>query len=81
MRNQYGAELRELITSAFAVDVVLEMHMADAFHDEVDAYRTSILADSVWHLFSRDPCSYRSSIELPVEHLRNATARCLSPEL
>jgi hypothetical protein len=38
MRNQYGAELRELITSAFAVDVVIEMHKADAFHDEVDAY-------------------------------------------
>lgn len=38
MRNQYGAELRELITSGFAVDVVLEMHNADAFHDEVDAY-------------------------------------------
>jgi adenine-specific DNA-methyltransferase len=38
MRNQYGAELRELITSAFAVDVVIEMHNADAFHDEVDAY-------------------------------------------
>ena len=38
MRNQYGAELRELITSAFAVDVVIEMHNADAFDDEVDAY-------------------------------------------
>jgi adenine-specific DNA-methyltransferase len=38
MRNQYGAELRDLITSAFAVEVVLEMHTADAFHDEVDAY-------------------------------------------
>jgi len=38
MRNQYGAELRELVTSAFAVDVVIEMHNADAFHDEVDAY-------------------------------------------
>ena len=38
MRNQYGAELRELITSAFAVDVIVEMHNADAFHDEVDAY-------------------------------------------
>ncbi len=38
MRNQYGAELREMITSAFAVDVVLEMHNADAFQDEVDAY-------------------------------------------
>lgn len=38
MRNQYGAELRELVTSGFAVDVVIEMHTADAFHDEVDAY-------------------------------------------
>ena len=31
MRNQYGAELRELVTSDFAVDVVIEMHNADAF--------------------------------------------------
>lgn len=38
MRNQYGAELRDLVTSEFAVKVVLEMHDADAFHDEVDAY-------------------------------------------
>ncbi len=28
----------KLMTSAFAVDVVIEMHNADAFHDEVDAY-------------------------------------------
>jgi adenine-specific DNA-methyltransferase len=38
MRNQYGAELRKLITSSFAVEVVIEMHDADAFNDEVDAY-------------------------------------------
>jgi hypothetical protein len=38
MRNQYGAELRKLITSGFAVNVVIEMHNAGAFHDEVDAY-------------------------------------------
>ncbi len=38
MRNQYGGELRELVTSDFAVEVVIEMHNADAFHDEVDAY-------------------------------------------
>ncbi len=38
MRNQYGAELRQLVTSSYSVDVVLEMHNADAFHDEVDAY-------------------------------------------
>jgi len=38
MRNQYGAELRGLVTSGFAMDVVVEMHNADAFHEEVDAY-------------------------------------------
>jgi adenine-specific DNA-methyltransferase len=38
MRNQYGAELRALVTSAYSVEVILEMHNADAFHDEVDAY-------------------------------------------
>ncbi len=38
MRNQYGAGLRELITSEYGVEVVMEMHNADAFHDEVDAY-------------------------------------------
>lgn len=38
MRNQYGAELRQLITSAFSVELLLSMHHADAFHDEVDAY-------------------------------------------
>jgi adenine-specific DNA-methyltransferase len=38
MRNQYGADLRELVTFAFGVEVVIEMHNADAFHEEVDAY-------------------------------------------
>jgi adenine-specific DNA-methyltransferase len=38
MRNQYGADLREVVTSGYSVDVVIEMHNADAFHDEVDAY-------------------------------------------
>jgi hypothetical protein len=38
MRNQYGADLRKLVTSGYSVDVVIEMHNADAFHDEVDAY-------------------------------------------
>jgi hypothetical protein len=38
MRNQYGAELRQLITSSYSVEVVLSMHNANAFEDEVDAY-------------------------------------------
>lgn len=38
MRNQYGADLRELITSEYAVDAVISMHDVDAFEDDVSAY-------------------------------------------
>lgn len=39
MLNQYGSKLRELVTTGgYAVDAVVEMHRADAFHDEVLAY-------------------------------------------
>lgn len=38
MRNQYGGELRELVTSGYAVEVVIEMHNANAFHHDVSAY-------------------------------------------
>jgi hypothetical protein len=41
MRNQYGTELRQLITSAYSVDVLLSMHNVDAFEDGVDAYPLS----------------------------------------
>jgi adenine-specific DNA-methyltransferase len=38
MRNQYGAELRQLISSAYSVEMLLSMHHANAFDDDVDAY-------------------------------------------
>ncbi|MBI4002413.1 MAG: Eco57I restriction-modification methylase domain-containing protein, partial [Nitrospira defluvii] len=38
MRNQYGADLRQLITSAYSVDVLLSMHNVNVFEHEVDAY-------------------------------------------
>jgi adenine-specific DNA-methyltransferase len=38
MRNQYGADLRHLISESYAVDTVLTMHDTDAFEDEVSAY-------------------------------------------
>lgn len=38
MLNQYGAELRGLVTSSFAVEAIVEMHRADAFDDDVSAY-------------------------------------------
>lgn len=38
MRNQYGAELRRLVTRSFGVETVVEMHNADAFALDVSAY-------------------------------------------
>lgn len=38
MRNQYGADLRELISGAYAVDTIITMHDVDAFEDHVSAY-------------------------------------------
>jgi len=38
MRNQYGADLRELITSDYSVETVIAMHDVDAFEDDVSAY-------------------------------------------
>ncbi len=38
MLNQYGAELRRLITAGYAVETVIEMHRADAFEFDVSAY-------------------------------------------
>jgi adenine-specific DNA-methyltransferase len=38
MLNQYGSNLRRLVTSEYSVEAVVEMHKADAFHDEVLAY-------------------------------------------
>ena len=38
MHNQYGARLREFVTSGFSVDFVLTMHDVDAFEEQVSAY-------------------------------------------
>lgn len=38
MLNQYGAELRRLVTGRFGVETVIEMHDADPFDDDVSAY-------------------------------------------
>ena len=38
MRNQYGADLRALVSGSYAVDTVLTMHDVDAFEDDVSAY-------------------------------------------
>lgn len=38
MLNQYGAELRRFVTARASVEVVIEMHRADAFALDVSAY-------------------------------------------
>ncbi len=38
MRNQYGADLRELVTQGYAVEHVWSMHDVDAFEQPVSAY-------------------------------------------
>jgi adenine-specific DNA-methyltransferase len=38
MRNQYGRQLRELISRRYSMDLVLTVHDVDAFHDQVSAY-------------------------------------------
>lgn len=38
MLNQYGGELRAFVTSAYSVDIVVEMHTANAFESDVSAY-------------------------------------------
>ncbi|MDR3618394.1 MAG: TaqI-like C-terminal specificity domain-containing protein [Paludisphaera borealis] len=38
MLNQYGADLRRMVTENFSVETVVEMHNANAFEDDVSAY-------------------------------------------
>ncbi|WP_435009273.1 Eco57I restriction-modification methylase domain-containing protein [Tundrisphaera lichenicola] len=38
MLNQYGADLRQLVTSGFNVETIIEMHNAEAFDSDVSAY-------------------------------------------
>jgi adenine-specific DNA-methyltransferase len=43
MRSAYGTELRRMVSSAFAVEAVIEMHDAPAFENEVAAYPAVIV--------------------------------------
>jgi adenine-specific DNA-methyltransferase len=43
MRSAYGSELRRMISAAYGVEAVIEMHDAPAFEDEVSAYPAVIV--------------------------------------
>jgi len=43
MRSAYGAALRRMISAAFGVEIVIEMHNAPVFEDEVAAYPAVIV--------------------------------------
>jgi hypothetical protein len=38
MHNQYGADLRRLVSSSYAVEAIVSMHDVDAFEESVSAY-------------------------------------------
>lgn len=38
MRNQYGRQLRQLVSKGYSVDATITMHDVDAFEDQVSAY-------------------------------------------
>jgi hypothetical protein len=60
MLNQYGAELRSLVTSNFAVEAVIEMHSAAAFEDDVSAYPAiTLIPDGKGKSVARRPGSLR----------------------
>jgi hypothetical protein len=43
MRNQYGAGLRQLVTSDHAVEAIVTMHDVDAFEHDVSAYPAVVI--------------------------------------
>ena len=43
MRSAYGSELRRMVSSAFGVEVVIEMHNAPAFEEQVSAYPAVVI--------------------------------------
>jgi hypothetical protein len=43
MRSAYGAELRRMISAAFGVEAVIEMHDAPAFENDVSAYPAVVI--------------------------------------
>jgi adenine-specific DNA-methyltransferase len=43
MRSAYGSELRRMISAAFGIEAVIEMHDAPAFDDDVSAYPAVII--------------------------------------
>jgi len=43
MHNQYGADLRALVSGSYAVDAVVTMHDVDAFENQVSAYPAVIV--------------------------------------
>ena len=43
MHNQYGSQLRDLVSRSYAVETVITMHDVDAFEADVSAYPAVIV--------------------------------------
>jgi hypothetical protein len=50
MRNAYGSSLRELMTSEYSVDLLVQMHDVDAFVEDVTAYPAIVVIRRGEHL-------------------------------
>lgn len=73
MFNQYGAELRKLVSSGFSVETVAQMHQADAFEDQVSAYPAVTIIRRASQgpvvVASLSPGAERSGVEALVKEL------------
>lgn len=72
MLNQYGIELRRLVTSGFSVEAVVEMHNADPFLSEVSAYPAVTILRR-----ARQGPALVASLERPREGLNGGMASAL----
>jgi hypothetical protein len=87
MTNQHGAGLRDLLTQHFSVETLLTMHTAEAFAQNVSAYRRSRTWSSgvPWSPLSRGTrplllCSTRCASDQPnLQHFPGSTCTAWKP--
>ncbi|MFD5732522.1 Eco57I restriction-modification methylase domain-containing protein [Streptomyces sioyaensis] len=78
MRNQYGRELRKMISENYAVDSLVIMHDVDAFEDKVAAYPAiTVIRKGP----QQDAIVVDTSKELKQRHAEELVSWAKSPEL
>ena len=83
MHNQYGASLREFVTSKFAVDAIITMHDVAAFEDDVSAYPAiTVLRNDNQRVAHRTSSTPRrtSARRMPMPSVRGSMATNEGPQ-